>query len=268
VQLTNTLIAYVQQRLDAWTTENNLRCYIRPLFDKDSGMPDDMPHCCIQQRRIRDTVDFKLLAGWLQTCDKEHSHNSGLLDAPRRLKHMRFIDVRRRCIVSYGHQVRYAALSYTWGSQERYCLKRQNIQALEQMNALQNPELKLGPTIFDSIQVCERLCIPYLWIDSLCIVQDDAEAKHDQIQNMDEIYANAYLTLVASSERYIPTDSGDSRSTLDIGLSRVSIPAVSSQKSITVDGVSYAILPEDPCRSLDLQLARSVWFTRGWYVHP
>jgi hypothetical protein len=39
--------------------------------------------------------------------------------------------------------------------------------------------------------VCERLAIPYLWVDALCIEQDSPE--------MNDIYASAYLTLVAAA---------------------------------------------------------------------
>ncbi|KAF2820115.1 hypothetical protein CC86DRAFT_255188, partial [Ophiobolus disseminans] len=94
---------------------------------------------------------------------------------------------------------RYAALSYTWGSQERLCLTQENTSMLEQPNSLGEIQGKLGATVVDSITVCTRLSIPYLWIDSICIVQDDAETKHHQIRNMDLIYSNAYLTFVAAS---------------------------------------------------------------------
>jgi len=38
----------------------------------------------------------------------------------------------------------------------------------------------------------------YLWVDSLCIVQDDADIKHVQIQNMDMIYRSAFAVIVAA----------------------------------------------------------------------
>jgi hypothetical protein len=210
-------------------------------------------------------VNFTLLAEWIETCDKDHDHDSEVLDAPhRRPVGMRYIDVRRRCIVKDIGNSPYAALSYTWGSQERCCLTRQNTQALEKEDSLRDSQFKLDATTLDAITVCERLAIPFLWIDALCIVQDDEQGKHDQIHNMDQIYADAYITLVAASENYKGTESTSSQGNVSSGLSRVSVPVASSQKSIVVDGVTYAVLPEEPCKALDLALSRSVWFTRGW----
>lgn len=44
-----------------------------------------------------------------------------------------------------------------------------------------------------------QLDVRYLWVDSLCIMQDDAGNKHDQIALMDVIYQSAIMTIVAVS---------------------------------------------------------------------
>jgi hypothetical protein len=41
----------------------------------------------------------------------------------------------------------------------------------------------------------------YLWVDSLCIAQDDIANKHDQIKNMNMVYSKAFATIVALSGR-------------------------------------------------------------------
>lgn len=257
-------------RSDEDGQEPPLRCYIRPILDDARKMPHDMPHCCILQRQIKPTVDFDLLAGWLKTCDQDHNHHMTVRDVVQNqppLKGLRFIDVANRCIVESPQDVKYAALSYTWGSRERFCLTRENADLVKNVGSLRDGHgnVHLDATTIDAFKVCERLDIPFLWIDRLCIVQNDLDNKQgkaDQIRHMDQVYANAYITLVAASERYDGTDSSCSTD----GLSRVSVAVAPSLPTITVDGVSYAILLEQGKRSLEQGLASSVWYTRGWYV--
>ncbi|KAH8702721.1 heterokaryon incompatibility protein-domain-containing protein [Phaeosphaeriaceae sp. PMI808] len=55
----------------------------------------------------------------------------------------------------------------------------------------------LLPAYQDAISVTRRLGLQYLWIDSLCIVQDDIDDMRTQISNMGRIYQNSYLTIAA-----------------------------------------------------------------------
>jgi Heterokaryon incompatibility protein (HET) len=43
----------------------------------------------------------------------------------------------------------------------------------------------------------QKLGKRYLWVDALCITQDDAESKNQDIRHMDRIYGQAYSTIVA-----------------------------------------------------------------------
>jgi hypothetical protein len=49
------------------------------------------------------------------------------------------------------------------------------------------------------MQLALKLGFRYIWIDSLCIIQDDAEDWEVQSALMSEIYQNAVLTLAATS---------------------------------------------------------------------
>jgi hypothetical protein len=40
--------------------------------------------------------------------------------------------------------------------------------------------------------------VRYLWVDSLCIVQDDENSRRVHLNSMDAIYANAYVKKVAA----------------------------------------------------------------------
>jgi hypothetical protein len=245
----------------AWEYPPQVVCIIRPIFDIGTRVPDMMPHCCIWQHNLHDTVNFDMLTGWLKRCDGEHDHSLTLFAPGRELTDFRVIDVRHRCIVKRSRDVRYAALSYTWGSQVQYCLTKQNKGLLQEIDGLSRHDVTLGATVKDAMQVCSNLNIPYLWIDSICIVQDDEAGKHNQIQNMDLVYANAYITLVVASGQGT-----------DLGLPRVSVPVGMDRATLSVNGVtySYSKLKLDALNHtsspLNMLFTESHWFTRGWCV--
>jgi hypothetical protein len=98
---------------------------------------------------------------------------------------------------------RYVALSYVWG-QER--MERETPRSLKAavrvgndgVETIELPEL-LPRTIQDSIKVTRFIGYHYLWVDSLCIIQDDPTDQERQLDMMDEIYSNASLTIAAGS---------------------------------------------------------------------
>lgn len=53
--------------------------------------------------------------------------------------------------------------------------------------------------IEDAIYVCQRLSIPYLWVDIHCIHQKDAEVKAAEISVMGHIYHSSLITFVAAA---------------------------------------------------------------------
>jgi hypothetical protein len=61
------------------------------------------------------------------------------------------------------------------------------------------PYNELPNTLQDAITVTHRLGLRYVWIDCLCIVQDDDQDKASEISRMPEIYKYSYITLSASS---------------------------------------------------------------------
>jgi len=54
----------------------------------------------------------------------------------------------------------------------------------------------LPQTIEDAIILTGKMQETFLWVDALCIVQDDTDAKHSSIQSMDKIYSKALVTIV------------------------------------------------------------------------
>ncbi|KAH7397470.1 heterokaryon incompatibility protein-domain-containing protein, partial [Pyrenochaeta sp. MPI-SDFR-AT-0127] len=93
-----------------------------------------------------------------------------------------------------GELGEYLALSYCWGGGQAAQVTTANVCQYE--SAI--PWLLLPQTIRDAIQVTKQLGIKYLWVDSLCILQDDEEDKARNLPQMRSIYQLALLTISAA----------------------------------------------------------------------
>lgn len=78
-------------------------------------------------------------------------------------------DIRLFDAASTGLQFQWAALSHCWGGGDPFALKTDNLNTL----LADLPTDRLPATFKDAVLVCRNLGIQYLWIDSLCIIQDD-----------------------------------------------------------------------------------------------
>ncbi|KAI0628558.1 heterokaryon incompatibility protein-domain-containing protein [Trametes polyzona] len=155
---------------------------------------------------VRSTHVFDLVKAELNCCTHgEVGHEGCRLEAPvpssgtfpSRLVNCSDAD-RPRLVETNGARPLYVALSYVWGpplaqpcrtrmaNVEEYTLHGFNLKALPQ-------------TIRDAIYVTRALGFQYLWLDSLCIIQDSDEDKHREMARMRNVYRHAYLTIIAAS---------------------------------------------------------------------
>jgi hypothetical protein len=89
----------------------------------------------------------------------------------------------------------YVALSYCWGSNVPFTTTSANLQEHKQENGITFDQLP--ETLQDAVLMVRFLGLRYLWVDCLCIVQDDiADWEHEAAQ-MADVYSNAFLTLAA-----------------------------------------------------------------------
>lgn len=92
---------------------------------------------------------------------------------------------------------RYVALSYCWGGPQPVTLMT---DTYEQMTGATGIELSTLPlTIQDAVKVTRGLGLRYLWIDAICILQDNPEDKKRELEHMAWTYKNAYITVSAAS---------------------------------------------------------------------
>lgn len=100
-----------------------------------------------------------------------------------------------RLQIHSGRTVRYITLSYCWGSRHPIKTTLENLRAHQE----RIPFRDLPLSFQDVVTICRRLDIQYLWIDSLCIIQDSQEDWATQSAMMADIYQGAYFTLALAS---------------------------------------------------------------------
>jgi len=108
--------------------------------------------------------------------------------------------VHRQCIVDATKDCRFIALSYVWGGAKTLGAVKSNIEELRRSNGLTiaAKDLPLAQTILDAIELVRQIDESYLWVDNLCIVQDDEEDLRNQIDAMDQVYGAAVMTIIAA----------------------------------------------------------------------
>ena len=98
-----------------------------------------------------------------------------------------------------GQTAQYVALSYCWGKNQSVLTTSHNVKEYSTGFALDT----LHRTVRDAVTVTRKLGVRYLWVDALCILQDDPADKAKEISAMGDIYRNAYITIVASRARNV-----------------------------------------------------------------
>jgi hypothetical protein len=90
----------------------------------------------------------------------------------------------------------YIALSYCWGKVLAYTTTSRNLERHKEDRGIRY--IQLPQTLRDAIFLTRYLGIRYLWVDCLCIVQDDNADWEREASRMADVYSNAYLTLRAT----------------------------------------------------------------------
>ena len=154
-----------------------------------------------------------MIKSWLQKCDADHArcneHRSSSTFVPTRLirvgtahePELPRLENTSLLLPSLLIQpLRYLALSHCWGSGSETELTKttkSNIYSQE-AGIIEN---SLPKTFRDLIFIARTLEISYVWIDSLCIIQDSPEDWDLEAARMGQVYINAYCTVAATASK-------------------------------------------------------------------
>ena len=146
---------------------------------------------------IEDPDMFNLAKTWLKECRQTHHFCEAPVPSfnPTRLVHI----VNRNLVRVVLSQEKtayhsYAALSHCWGKTKTVKLLEANMQVL--LHGI--PIIDLPLSYQEAILVCQALDISYLWIDSLCIIQDSKDDWIREAAMMQHVYQNSILNICAS----------------------------------------------------------------------
>ncbi|KAL3595404.1 hypothetical protein FPOAC2_09731 [Fusarium poae] len=142
-----------------------------------------------------------LVKEWRTRCIETHSDKCDkTIGSLTLFKPQLLIDVARYCIVSCTEDFpRYLALSYTWGQTKSFRTTRSTIEQLKAPGSLKLPHIasQIPKTIKHAVELTQALGEKWLWVDSLCVVQDDEVALSHELKQMHRIYASSFLTIIA-----------------------------------------------------------------------
>jgi hypothetical protein len=138
------------------------------------------------------------IKSWIQECDSKHSNcviqHTQQTSLPTRLIRLDEDSIGTVRLDSPTSHVRFAALSYCWGTSKQSSTTKDNLPFRKQQIIVS----ELSQTLQDAITTARALGLHYIWIDALCIVQDDEHDWAVESSRMADIYSGAYIVLAAT----------------------------------------------------------------------
>lgn len=169
--------------------------------EDDSEVPNDWDYIATSRRTSLRTDSGEAMAkinGWIAECTTEHEEilctSPSTSKLPKRVIDVGSNNTSIRLVEPNGARDRYLCLSHCWGLEQiittttsTFHQRKQNIHWHD-----------LSQTFRDSITLTRTLGFRYIWIDSLCIIQDSASDWATESAQMASIYSAAFLTIAGT----------------------------------------------------------------------
>ena len=143
----------------------------------------------------------KMALGWESRCSESHqacTKDNSTSYLPKRVIDVGIDDdsVPRLYEPVESISARYVALSYCWGPEGHNLTTTHESLPSHRLGI---PLASLPRTFLQATQLCRLLGVRYIWIDSLCIIQQDQADWEYHAARMDSIYGNAWIVFSASA---------------------------------------------------------------------
>jgi hypothetical protein len=210
------------------------------------------------------TENRELIKQWIRTCQLDHHICKPRMQGytPNRVLDVKNDVLRLVTEDTNGHE--YAALSYCWGSiptgKNGFLTVKTNIGPRMLGFSLR----ELPNTLQDAIRTARALGIDFIWIDAICIIQDDPKDWAKEAPLMAEIYGNAVVTIAATTSES-SFDGFLQRNSSHRWSSKFLIKELQSYRSeILSEGTGVVYMRYPPETSIRKHLQYCHWSTRGW----
>jgi hypothetical protein len=179
-------------------------------LDLNTGIDQDIQIGYPSLPEANSETYFEIIRQWLEHCDSGHkcrptpsisNQQSSVRSLPLTRLPTRVISVgKSETDRVYLVETRpedsgeWIALSHQWGTGEKFRTTRANLN-----DHIQGMEFASLPETFrHAVAVTRALNRPYLWIDSICIVQGPGGDFNEEAKRMEHVYSGAYCVLASS----------------------------------------------------------------------
>lgn len=213
-----------------------------------------------QQCSTGSKENLELASRWFHDCLTHHASCRPLLpDAwlPTRLLDVGSagnLTIRLVDNTYLSKESQYVALSHRWGTSEGFVLTSDNKPMLEGGVCL----TEVPETVRDAVAVTRALGLRYLWIDSMCIVQNDQGDWHQEAITMSKVYGLATCTIAATNSGFDNTGYFTTRNQYRFRPCRVPNPFKMNSR------YEFYIRSQYLSRIHARDVKDSLWYNRGW----
>ena len=190
---------------------------------------------CWPSNRTDSPVCFNRVKAWLSTCTQKHEKcPRPSLPQPKRLLDLAHPKLSQDSIrltdSSDLAKASYVALSYKWGNINDH--ETASINLAKRLTKI--PITDLPAVIRDAVYVTRECDIRFMWVDALCICQDDKEEWNKESNAMADVYGGSIFTISALSSSNVHDGFLRDRSFQTIQIGTASVSYGSWQEELTL----------------------------------